>query len=261
MDSKQDNANPWKALLNELMLAWREETANEPVPAQLCAEFIYEALVQRRRDERFGNGVALSTVHAAKGHEYKHVLLCGDWQKNFSNEPEELRRVLYVGMTRAINTLSIFNRADVPNPFKNEFIGDCFVKRVFKEEYSTGIQRKDYSLLGLKDFYLDYAGQKDTEHLVHQSLAGVAPGEILKVTPDEGDIYFSTAKGMRIAKLSRSAAEEWRQKNRIIETIRVLGMVTRYASDTESLEYQLKLRVKQWEVPFCEVVALNSSNS
>ena len=261
LDSRQDNANPWKALLTELMLAWREETANEPVPAQLCAEFVYEALVQRRRDERFGNGVALSTVHAAKGHEYKHVLLCGDWQKNFNNEPEELRRVLYVGMTRAINTLSIFNRADVANPFKKEFIGDCFVQRVFKEEYSTGIQRKDYSLLGLKDFYLDYAGQKDAEHLVHQSLAGIEPGEILKVTPDEGDIYFSTLKGMRIAKLSRSAAEEWRQKNRVIETIRVLGMVTRYASDTDNLEYQLKLRVNQWEVPFCEVVALNSSHS
>jgi len=34
----------------------------------------------------------------------------------------------------------------------------------------------------------------------------------------------------------------------------VLGMVVRFASDTKELDYQLQLRAKQWEIPFCEVV-------
>ncbi|MCG2711256.1 MAG: RecQ family ATP-dependent DNA helicase, partial [Candidatus Omnitrophica bacterium] len=255
LENKKDNANPWKILLNELMLEWREETANEPVPAQLCVEFIYDALAQRRRDERFGNGVVLSTVHSAKGHEYNHVLLCGDWQKNLDNCLEEQRRVFYVGMTRAVNTLTIFNRIDTPNPFQQELIGDCFINRVFNEKYSKDIPIKKYSLLGLEDFYMDYAGQKAETDIIHQSLASLEPGVNLEVRIDGSDIYFATQKGIRIAKLSKSAAEKWRQKNQTIEIIKVLGMSTRYESDVDEVMFKEKLRVKQWEIPFCEVVA------
>lgn len=55
--------------------------------------------------------VKLLTVHASKGLEFKNVLLYGNFplhEPSFRSNPEE-RRVMYVGMTRAINNLYVLN--------------------------------------------------------------------------------------------------------------------------------------------------------
>ena len=67
--------NPWSALLEELLHAWRDETDNARLPAGDVSEFLYEALLQRRKDSRIGSGVFLGTVHVAKGMEFRHVLI------------------------------------------------------------------------------------------------------------------------------------------------------------------------------------------
>jgi ATP-dependent DNA helicase RecQ len=55
----------------------------------------------------------LSTVHAAKGTEYPHVILTGAWRRQPDPaREEELRRVFYVGVTRARDTLTILDRLD-----------------------------------------------------------------------------------------------------------------------------------------------------
>ena len=55
--------------------------------------------------------------------EYPHVILCGDWAgASARSATEEERRVFYVGMTRAKESLAIINRADRPIPFSSELV-------------------------------------------------------------------------------------------------------------------------------------------
>lgn len=77
--------------------------------------------IQRKREDKFPR-VILSTFHSAKGLEWDHVFLvnvhAGSVPSVTENcceeEVAEERRVMYVAMTRARDTLTIFSRTDQP---------------------------------------------------------------------------------------------------------------------------------------------------
>jgi len=246
--------NPWTAMLHELLQSLVEETADEIIPISVVIESVYESLAQRRRDEQFGKGVMLNTVHASKGTEYPHVLLCGDWSKAKPAEMEEERRVLYVGMTRSRHTLTIFNRMDRRNPLAGDLVGPCFVsRRESTNATSTQIQARDYVLLGLDDVFLDYAGQQDSKHPVHATLASLQPGSRLTIRQYGTRPALVTPEGVTVAQLSSKAGETWSERLSTIRDVRVVCMIVRQRTDCKDAEYQSRLRVDQWEIPICEM--------
>ncbi len=246
--------NPWAALLHEMLQSFIDETGDMPVPLSVIIERIYESLAQRRRDEQYGRGVILNTVHGAKGAEYEHVLLCGDWAGAQPGAIEEERRVLYVGMTRARQTLSIFNRMDRRNPFEAELTGACYVSRRETAEPAgrdTGV--RDYVLLGMDDIFLDYAGQHDAGRPVHAALAAVQPGDRLAMQWHDARPVLVNGAGVAVAQLSAKAAETWKDRQAEIKQVNVIGMLVRTREDCRESEYQSRLRVDQWEIPLCEL--------
>lgn len=56
--------------------------------------------------------VVLSTVHSAKGIEFPYVVLCGLWRDE--EDAEVLRKLAYVGMTRATHHLAVVSREGHP---------------------------------------------------------------------------------------------------------------------------------------------------
>ncbi|MCZ7636288.1 MAG: ATP-dependent helicase [Verrucomicrobia bacterium] len=107
-------ANPWAAFLRRTLEAWVTESDDAELPVQEALEFLYESCAESRRDLSYGEGVTLSTVHAAKGTEHDHVILIGRWPlKGDVRAQEEERRVFYVGMTRARHSLTVLEPADV----------------------------------------------------------------------------------------------------------------------------------------------------
>jgi hypothetical protein len=56
--------------------------------------------------------VVLSTVHSAKGIEFPYVVLCGLWRDE--EDAEILRKLAYVGMTRATHHLAVVSREGHP---------------------------------------------------------------------------------------------------------------------------------------------------
>jgi superfamily I DNA/RNA helicase len=56
--------------------------------------------------------VILSTIHSAKGLEFPHVVLCGIWREG--EDPEVNRKLAYVGMTRATDSLAVVTREGHP---------------------------------------------------------------------------------------------------------------------------------------------------
>jgi len=255
LSSDTPPTNPWRAMLHDILKAWTDETGNEPTPISAFIECIYESLAQSRRDEQFGRGVFLNTVHAAKGTEYEHVLLCGDWSGARPATIEEERRVLYVGMTRARHTLALFNRMDRRNPLVADLIGPCFTaRREVSGRLPAQSTTRDYVLLGLDDVHIDFAGQKDANQPIHAALTAIQPGDKLSIRANGARPTLMSSGGVAIAQLSAAAANRWQPHLSQIEQIRVICMVVRQRSDCKEPEYQTRLRVDTWEVPICEIV-------
>jgi ATP-dependent DNA helicase RecQ len=251
--------NPWDALLEELLSAWEAETADAELPASQTIEWIYESLAERRREQRIGQGVLLSTIHGAKGSEHRHVfVLDGDWKTQPSEKSrEEERRILYVAMTRAIDTLCIFHRPHAPNPYLSFPQGDFLAWRRVdpKEALPPEISRLRYELLGMRDLDLGFAGRKRPDNPVHEHLAGLEPGAPLTPQSDGASISLYDPSGNRVAKLSRTASEKWLPKLSTIRQARVAGMLQRTVKD-EAEAFRPQCKCEQWEVPWVEFVHL-----
>jgi len=70
-------ANPWFALLHEILSDYREDSANAEAPVVWPSSS--STMLLRPAPEHFaGSGVFLATVHAAKGTEFRHVVVMAE---------------------------------------------------------------------------------------------------------------------------------------------------------------------------------------
>jgi RecQ family ATP-dependent DNA helicase len=261
-------SNPWRALAGELVDEWRQETGDAELPVQAAIEFFYEALVERRRDPSFGRaasgrgGVRLATVHAAKGLEFRHVFLAdGHWTRPIDadgfvdgRQAEEERRLYYVGMTRARDTLHLIQRRDSDNFYLSGLRGD------FLENYEpppipvdAAVIRRRFEILGMPDLFLSYAGRWAEDLPIHKRLAALRPGDPLALRRDGDFLLLLDRSNGVVGALSEAGREKWDAMTDAIEAIRVVAMVERREEDSES-EYRQVLRCRRWEVPVAEVV-------
>jgi ATP-dependent DNA helicase RecQ len=169
--------SPWTQLLHRLLGDWQAESGDAELPLDQLIEFLYEALAEQRREQRIGNGVFLSTVHAAKGMEFDNCLIAdGGWQDRPS-ELETERRTFYVGMTRARHTLALLD-AGVGNPHVSLLEGDALLRRspALDLQAPPEVLARKAELLGMSDLYLDFAGQRNEGHPIHARLAARGVG-------------------------------------------------------------------------------------
>ncbi|WP_162960686.1 3'-5' exonuclease, partial [Pseudomonas aeruginosa] len=74
-------------------------------------------------------GLYLGTVHSAKGLEFRHVVLLDGGWSNRSDTLSDERRLYYVGMTRAEQTLTVCEFA-AGNPFSRH-LSNAATSKVF----------------------------------------------------------------------------------------------------------------------------------
>lgn len=251
--------NSWWELLKELLSAWEAETADAELSVVETIEWIYESLAERRREHRLGHGVWLSTIHGAKGMEFAHVvILDGDWQMRASETPrEEERRLFYVAMTRARETLSLFHRPHAHNPYLGALQGEFAVwRRVEPREMPPPeILKLRYQMLGMKDLDLGFAGRQPPGSPIHEHLAALQPGITLTARADGSGVSLFDPSENRVARLSQSAAQTWLPRLPHLREVRVIGILRRTASD-ETETFRPQCRSERWEVPWVEFVYL-----
>jgi ATP-dependent DNA helicase RecQ len=254
----EEPRNPWWQHLRLLLEDWRDETGDGLIPVTQTLDFLSEALAEQRRDRRLGHGLFLSTIHSAKGMEFKHVvILDGGFGRGKSREErEEERRLYYVAMARARETLCLVQRKDADNPFLARLDGNFLLKRTHEGllRVDASATAKRYSVLGLHDLYLDFAGMYHSDNPIHSRLANLRPGSPLHFMRDGQRIRLGDGE-TAVAALSKTAYETWRDRLDRIESVRVLAMI-RWSRDDGDPHYSRSCQADSWEVPMVEVVHL-----
>lgn len=251
-------ANPWAAFLRRTLEAWVTESDDAELPVQEALEFLYESCAESRRDLSYGEGVTLSTVHAAKGTEHDHVILIGRWPlKGDVRAQEEERRVFYVGMTRARHSLTVLEPADVAPSLPASLDGPS----VYRERASPPppdlepAALNGYEMLPLEDVHLSYAGNFPPEAPIHRALRSLQPGDRLTLrTATDNGLALHHPDGTCVARLSRKGNARWADRAESIREARVVAMVQRSAAQDADPERRDRCRAEEWEVPLVELV-------
>ncbi len=256
-DSEANGTNPWWMLLRRMLCDWKEESGDSELPAKQAVEFIYETLAEQRRDQRLGEGVFLSTVHAAKGMEFRHVFVPdGGWGKAPSGQRlEEERRLYYVAMTRARENLCLLERGDAQNPHTEVLEGDhllCRQGAVDLDLAAAALGRR-YEVLGLGDLYIGFAARRPERDSIHRRLAALRPGSHLHAGAKGDKVDLLDDEDVPVARLSGSAGDCWRERLDRIEEVRVLALV-RWRRTDSAAEFRDHCRCEAWEVPIAELV-------
>ncbi|NIA05186.1 MAG: ATP-binding domain-containing protein, partial [Proteobacteria bacterium] len=251
--------NRWWHYLERLLNDWRRETDDGEVPVNMVTDFLYETLSEQRQNRLADNALFLGTVHAAKGLEFKHVfILDGGWNRAVARDKtDEERRLLYVGMTRAMQTLTLYQFPVAGNPFLTGLNGDFLLRLSAGGTAETPCPALgSYTVLGLQDVNLGFAGRRPSHDPIHARLAALQPGDPLEFREQGGRLLLLSGH-LPVAALSQKAAAEWRGRLDTVETIRVLAMVSRTREDGAP-EFRKRYRTERWEVPVVEILTAGS---
>ncbi|MDZ5455333.1 RecQ family ATP-dependent DNA helicase [Azohydromonas lata] len=239
----QQPANPFWADLLAAVDEMAQASAATLLPPAEVVEWIFECSAEARRDGS-ADALRLLTAHGAKGLEFDHVIVMdgGDWRSGRDDE----RRLLYVAMTRARQTLTLFKAEDGRHPFLADFGSLEGVHALLPEARPTfrpELQRR-FVTLGPSEMDLGYAGRLPAHHPVHGHVAGLCAGAAVRIAHR----CVLTPEGHVVGRLAKAAA--------LPDTARcnavVTGIMARSRTQTAPA-YQDALKVDRWEVVLVEI--------
>ncbi|MFO7963095.1 MAG: AAA family ATPase [Desulfobacterales bacterium] len=248
--------NVWLDLIRLFLESYREETVDSMLPAGMAIDRLYEFISDQRREKVIGQGVFLSTIHSAKGMEFPHVfILDGDWGRPTDiPQWEEERRVMYVGITRAGETLRILRIPKRPNPFLPEIKGDFALPLAYRKPmYAKEHRPRRYELLGLNEIYLDYAARFPQSDAIHRHLAALQAGQSVSLRKHNGKLGVYNHNSPCLARLSNEGSNKWIDRLDHILDVRVVAMLRRDRNDPDE-DFQKWIKANEWELPVLEVV-------
>ena len=224
------------------------EFADTATASKLPAAEILDALYEAANDaKRSGHADALKlmTAHGAKGLEFRHVIVmdCADWK--WTGEDE--RRLLYVAMTRAKETLTVMRAEGGRNPYFVDLgtvAGVIDLLPAVRPNFRTEIELR-YLTLGPADVDIGFAGRHAVGHVMHGHIAGLVPGDEIVVDKR----HLKSRRGEVVGKLaSKTRIElEWP----VVGTLSGVLVRTREQTPTE---YQSGVKAPRWESLLVELV-------
>ena len=245
----------WGANLIRLLQDWQEETGDTPQPASAVEEYLHEAFAEQDRMKTIADGLFLATAHAVKGLEFDHVFILGDsWDKGSGAAIEDERRLYYVSMSRARETLHLCVLDTAVNPHARSLAGDFMVVREMAPATAKPTTRRTYHLLGMEDLFLDYAGIREERHPSRLALQQSRAGEVVSLHKQGHHLEVLDSAGVAIARLSKKARGEWGDRLDCIREARIVALVRRYRDDVEDKAFQAACCGRSWEVPVVELV-------
>jgi ATP-dependent DNA helicase RecQ len=241
-------------LVEQTLTAFLENCGEHRQQKLLLGEFFGELLMEQRRERTLGEGVLLGTVHGSKGAEYDHVILLdGDWRPRKDGSWEEQRRLYYVGMTRARQTLTLVQGDSDGAPWVRSLHGDSIHRTSVRPmPVPEGSATMHYELLSQGDIFLAFAGRSRDHETVNAAIQNLATGDALQLVPTERGVFLQDASGVQLGALSKAAAPGWRELLPRVRSVRVAAVLIRRRAD-EGPDYQDRLRRDAWQVVIPEI--------
>ncbi|MCG8471765.1 MAG: RecQ family ATP-dependent DNA helicase [Desulfobacterales bacterium] len=231
--------------------AWEDQTSGTRQQAGHLIDFLHSAAREERLEKRSGSGVFLSTAHGAKGLEFKHVFVLDKGWQTARDEIAEERRLYYVAMTRAMETLSLMEVSNGNNPHLAPI--QAAPHAHLHAPVCPPLPSKGYTLLGMDALYVDYAGRMLKNATLHSVIKTIHPGDRLTLSEFKGTLGLWKNRHL-VCRLSNEAAQKWRHRLGQIHSITVTAMVTRYQKDVKEGGFNEKICCEAWEIPVCEIV-------
>lgn len=236
--------NPCWGDLASAVAEFAESVGMDRLPAAEVTDALYEA------DAEVGRGhqpaaLKLMTAHSAKGLEFAHVLVmdCADWR--WSGEDE--RRLLYVAMTRARETLTLMRAEGGRNPYLVDLgtvNGVSDLLPAGRPRHRAELDRRHVTL-GPSEVDIGFAGRQGPSDPVHRWIAALAAGDQVTV---EGR-HIKTIEGYVVGRLAGKTELEVAGKVRATVT----GIMVRTREQTPP-DFLATLKTDCWEVVLVELV-------
>ena len=249
--AKRRPSDPWHDLLRQAIGEHKLESGGGETPVDHFIEWLAEWGRDIRRRQ---HGLLLLTGHRAKGLEFDHVaVLDGGWDRVGSGEgPDDPRRLYYVAMTRARQTLVLarFHRRHRLQDGLARHPSVMLREAVELPPSSAAIQNH-YVRVGLQDVDLGFAGRRWPGDRIHQAIAALSPGDPLEVrVGKKGQWELLNRSGWVVGRLAKSFSPPPRKSCRSAQVLAIVGW-SREASDPD---YRDSLRSDSWEVVVPELV-------
>jgi ATP-dependent DNA helicase RecQ len=235
--------NPWLADLRDCAIELESAVGGVQVPRADAIDWLYESAGAHARQAP--GHLNLLTAHGAKGREFAHVLVldAGDWP---TNQPDE-RRLLYVAMTRARETLTLSQATQCGNPMLAGLDELAAVRPVEPKVVPLPLPElnRQHRALTLGDVDLGFAGRQPARAAMHQAIVALKHGDQLRLK----DGTLLDANGHVVGKLAKKCQLPAGK----VVSVRVLAIVRRTRAQSPA-SFQDGLKVDDWEVVVPEVV-------
>ena len=262
----------WTDLLRDALDEHSLESGGADVPVDHFIEWLAEWGRDARRRQR---GLMLLTAHRAKGLEFDHVaVLDGGWERRGKGEdPDAPKRLYYVAMTRARQTLALTrfeDSRDIVRPnFAREPEAPTYAGRshplkhalpdggtvLHRDPADTQPQVQElarvYRRPGLDEINLGFAGRRHPRHPVHRAIAALSPVDPLEVRKDQqGRWNLRDGSGTIVGRLARSFVPPAGMRCTSASVVAVVA----WSREASEPRYRDGLKCDTWEVVVPELV-------
>ena len=244
-------SGPWHKLLRQAVEEHAVETGGGEVPVDHVIEWLAEWGRDIRRRQ---HGLLLLTAHRAKGLEFDHVaVLDGGWDRvGRGEDPDEPRRLYYVAMTRARETLSLA-RFEGPHRLQDALLGHPSVQRREPVELPPGSAALEYRYVrtSLQDLDLGFAGRQGARHPIHRAIATLSPGDPLETrVVDRQRWELLDRAGTVVGRLAKRFEPPPGTRCRSTEVLAVVE----WSCEASEPQYRDTIKCDSWEVVVPELV-------
>ena len=244
-------SGPWAELLSEALDEYELEAGGTETSVSHFIEWLAEWAREVRRRQR---GLMLLTAHRAKGLEFDHVVvLDGAWDRfGRAEDADATRRLYYVAMTRARQTLSLA-RLQGKHPLQDTLLDSPSVllrQASVKLPTAAAELARRYRGLSLREVFLSFAGYKRRDHPVHRAIASLAPGDRLEVRNGSNRWELLDGQGTVVGQL----ASGFEAPHGVHCTFATVLAVVTWDRERSEPQYRDGLRCDAWEVVIPELV-------
>ena len=265
----------WSALLAQALDEFLLDEDNQDV---LQVRFVENWLAEWGREVRRKQfGLLLTSAHRAKGLEFDHVvILDGNWNSVDKEEDADApRRLLYVAMTRARQTLTIIQlqarrSAGPQEPQPKGSAGNRLLSLLqplgnapsvlVRDPPEPDISRKEFAErimhCSLKDVFLSYPGLKGTRPAVRSAIERLKPGDKVTMTRAKERWTILDGHGNAVGRM----AKNWDlpEGTQMVHS-EVLGAFVWRKEDTDANKPDFQLALPEWEVVVPKLVLTTRS--